>query len=131
MMHLNIWGFNRSTCKLSLIVKKLQQIEILLCGFHSKACCSIAWRYTSSEVAGKSLSHYCWWTLSTFEKLLDRKGIVFILAKTSSILSMAQISSSTIVKLQIARRHTWTPNPKMPLYLESTWKKSELKFFKL
>jgi hypothetical protein len=47
------------------------------------------------------------------------------------MISMTQISFSTIVKLQIERRHTWTPNLKMTLYLKNTWQKSELKFFKL
>jgi hypothetical protein len=134
MMHFNIWRFNKLIGKLSFTTKKLQQIEVLLCGFHNKTYCSTTWKYTSLEATIKSLSHYWQCTFSTSEKLWDQKGNVFTLGKTSStplMHSMTQIMSSTIAKLQIARIHTWTLNLKMPFYLKSTWQKLELKFFKL
>ncbi len=120
MMHLNIWGFNISISKLSFITKKLHQIKFLLCDFHNNPCCSLTLKYTSLKVVGKSLSHFYWCTLSTFEKLWDQEGIMFTSMKTLSTpltLSMTQILSLAIAKLQIARKHTWTLNLKMPLCL--------------
>jgi hypothetical protein len=76
MMHLNIWRFNISTSKLSFTTKKFHQIEVLLCGFHNKACCSITWRYTSLEVVGKSL--LLMHTFHIWKTMISRRDYVHI-----------------------------------------------------
>ncbi len=120
MIHCIIWRSTRSPSRLLFIANKLQQTIIMLCGFHSKAWRSIAWRRASSDI-DTSLSHYQL-TLSTYDKLW--KGIVLILGVISSIPpTFSRTSSfSSIVKLIITLVHNntlpprlahfWTPNLK-------------------
>jgi hypothetical protein len=47
MIHCNNFKFSKSICMLSLITKKSQQIDILLCGFHCWTWTSIVTNWTS------------------------------------------------------------------------------------
>ncbi len=59
MMQCNIYGFLRSTRKLSLIANNPQHIEFMLSGFHFWVWTTIVTRWNLSFSTG-SLSHYKW-----------------------------------------------------------------------
>ncbi len=121
MMHHNIRGFINFTCKMSLMARKFQQLDIWIWSFQNVTCVSIhaSYKILTSYMLPKRKGYKCIFLIFEIEKKSILMGSIDASWSTLLTLSIMQSSSSLII--ETTQIHLITKTKKMPTW----WKKHD------